>query len=558
MPQYGQQPHQPFGQQQPSAPPQWGQQQWGPPQPPPRKKKLWLWLVPLLVIVVAAGITVPLLLSSSSNGDSASDGGMPAETHTPMPKGRAAAAVTAALRAIDPCALTDVAVARQRGKPDATTIALGPHACFLVASSDYSPGDPGVKVKVGSDSDQLQRYFGAPVTVAGAKAYQYATATNHPSCRLAFPVSFDLTVEFSYELTGGDGDVCPIVRQYAEAAVAKLRNPAAIAPASRPYSAWDGCTLLATALPGDEAKKYRYQPSGSKDPLAGCETYASEAEKVGPKIELFYDTPAELTGQTRSIAGKTVGLTTLGDHCRAEWDAGASGNQNKWFSDVTVQVENSSCDAAATLAEHVMGLATGKPGQTSPATELLYGPNDNDTGARGACADLGVTGGMPDCEPYQKVTLASSPQQIMTDAGHNRNVQCAVFNDAVVALYGKEFVPVTWGSHCFFVDPKHDVMIQVNVDPVNVPGDYGQGSPERRETTIAGKAALTYTDEKKTQYDIYLSPTNDLRARGNLHFQVKGEGGRGKDTPDAYNILPQDAFGKAEKAMTQTVQKYFP
>ncbi len=556
--QYGGMPQQGQGPQQA----QWGQQQWGPAAPPPpRRKKWWLWLVPLIAVVLAAAITAAVVMIGGDppgGSSSASDSGMRPETHTPAPQGRDSAAVTAALRAIDPCALVDPAVARQVGNSGAVTIAKGPHACFLVAGANYEPGDPGVTVKVGEYSEQLLRYFGLPVTIAGAKAYQYSETAKHPTCRLEFPVSFELAIEFSYSLTGGDGDVCPVVRRYAEAAVPRLRNMAAIAPAHRPYSAWDGCTLLATALPGDEAKKYRYRVSGSKDPLAGCETYDSASQKPGPKIEMFYDTPAELTGsQPRSIAGKNVGMTTLGDHCQAKWDGGASGNQNKWFADVTVQVEDSSCDAAAALAERVMGLATGQPGQVAPAKEVLYGPGDNDTGARGACADLAVTGSVPDCEPYQQVALASSPQQIMADAGINRNVQCAVFHDAVIALYGKEFVPVTWGSHCFFVDPKHKLMIQVNVNQKDAAGDYGQGAPGRRETSIAGKAAVEYTNDHQTEYDIYVSPTNDLRAHGNVHLKVEGQPGRGRDMPDAYSTLPPDAVSTAEKAMAQTIEKYF-
>jgi len=542
------------------GPPQFGPPHWGGPVPR-KKKKWWLWLILVLAAVVltlAGMIVVPNLLHSGPKADGPSSEMAP-EKHTPMPQGRDGAAVTAALRAIDPCALLDPEVARQNGIPGATPIALGPHACVMAPTADFEPGDDlGVQVQVGEYRDQGLRYFGAPTIVGGAKAYQYATTESHPTCRLVVPVSFELVVKFSYQLSGGgNGDVCPKVRPYAESAVSKLRNPAAIAPASRPYSAWDGCTLLATTLPGDEAKKYRYQPNGVKDPLAGCETFATEGRDMGPRFEMFYSTPAELHGESRSIAGKTVGMNLLGQDCQAVWNDGPSGNQNKWYATVTVQLSAKNCDTAAALAERMMGLATGKPGQVAPAAELLYAPNDNDTGARGACVDLGVTGGLPDCEPYQPVALASSPQQILADAGQNRNVQCAVFNDAVVALYGKEFVPVTWGAHCFFVDPAHEIMILVNVDPTYVPADYGQGSPGRRETTIAGKAAVVFTDEKKTSYDIYLSPSNDLRARGNLHFQVEGKGGRGKDMPDAYNILPPDAFAKAEKAMTQTVEKYF-
>ncbi|SFQ29045.1 hypothetical protein [Amycolatopsis rubida] len=578
VPQYGHQPHHQFGPQhfgpqhfgpqqfgpQQFGPQQFGPQQFGPqqfrqhpggraaPPPTPPRKKRWLWLVPTLVIVLAAAIAVPSLLGS---GD-APNGGTQPEQHTPAPAGRDTAAVTAALRAIDPCALADTAGARKRGTPDATAFAIGPHACVLAASPRYVSADAGVTVRVGALSDQLQRYAGTPTVLAGAKAYQYSAPGDRPTCRLVLPVSFELAVEVSYTGPAGAGEACAVLRPYAEAAVAQLRHPASIPPANRPYAAWDGCTLLAAALRGD-ATKYEYQPLGA-DPLAGCATHPAGAPDPGPALELFYDTPTELSGQPRSIAGKTLGLKQLGDQCHAVWDDGPSGAQNRWVADVTVKVSARTCDAAAALAERVIGLAAAKPsGQAPPATELLYAPDDHDTNARGACVDLGVPFAMPDCEPYQPVALAPSPQQIMTDAARNRNVACAAFHDAVTAVYGSKFVPVTWGRHCFFVDSAHELAIRVNVTPEDAPGGYGQDAPDRRETVIAGKAAVVYTDDKKTTCDIYLSPTNDLQAPGNLHVQAKAGSGRGKYAPDPYPPLPQDGFAKAESIMAQTVEAHF-
>jgi hypothetical protein len=535
---------------------------------------MWWWLAPLLVLVVAAAVVVLLTLndgddaaSGRETGESAQDGGrggqeVPAEEKVPRPKDRDAAAVAAALRELDPCKVLDLEVAKRRGKPNVVTIPTGPHSCFLAPGPDLSPGDAGgIEVRVGARSDVLLRYSGVPTVIGGAKAYEYAENTDSSSdCRVVIPVSAVLAVEVGYSELGDAGDLCPVVRQYAEGTVGKLRNPdaAAFTETTRPFSAWDGCLLLRTALGEAAAGTYTYEPNSHGDPLGGCVAHDNDADEM-LSLEISYTDDALLTGaQNRQLAGKSVTLDDRGESCSARWDHGGNGNTNKWYAITPVYLLAQNCDKAAALAEKVITFAgQNPPAGTAPQRPLLFGPEENDTASLGACADLGTTGGEEDCQPYQQVPVPESPDDIVAAAEENRHVQCAVFADAIAGTFGKQFKPVAWGAHCFFVDTEHEVRIRVNVDAVNVPSDYGVGSlyTDRENTEIAGKAAVTFWDESRTAFEIYLSPSDDIGARGNLHIAVESMGGRGDlGSPEA---LPQEQADQGTEAMTQVVETYF-
>lgn len=434
-------------------PPQWQNQSpgaWPAPgysAPPPKRRGPWLWLVPMLAVVVAAAVVVPLVLTggdehdppaATGKGDSSPRAGDPVEVpaegeKTPRPKDRDSQAVAEALRLLDPCKLLDLGVAKKRGRPNAVTIPKGPTECQLVSSRDYDPTfDPGLKLTVGVESEDLTRYAAAPLTLAGGKAYEIADRSeSSSSCLVQIPVSFERAIELYYSLLE-KADLCPIVRQYAAGTIAKLRNPDAVSVAGRKSS-------------------------------------------------------------------------------------------------------------------------------TKPQRPLVYGPDENDTGAVGACVDFGVTGGLEDCEPYHDVPVPTKPEEIMAAPRVNRNVQCAVFNDAIEAAFGKGFAPITWGAHCYFVDPTHVVAIRVNVDPANPPSDYGHGRlySDRAETTIAGLAAVTFWDERRSEFDIYVSPNNNVGQPGNLHISLDARGGRGKLAADLDATLSAEQVDQATQVMSQVVTRYF-
>ena len=485
----------------------------------------------MLVLVVAAAVVVPLVLTDGEDaaagpgtGESGADPEVPAETKVPRPKDRDPAAVAAALRQLDPCKLLDLEVAKRRGKPNVATIPTGPHSCFLAPGPDQAPGDGGgIAVQVGARSDVLLRYSGVPTAIGGAKAYEYTENTDSSSdCRVVIPVSAVLAVEVGYSELGDAGDLCPVVRQYAEGTVGKLRDPdaAAFTDTTRPFSAWDGCLLLRTALGEAAAGTYTYEPNSHGDPLGGCVAHDNEADEM-LSLEISYTDDALLTGaQNRQLAGKSVTLDDRDESCSARWDHGGNGNTNKWYAVTPVYLSAKDCDMAAALAEKVITFAgQNPPAGAAPQRPLLFGPEENDTASLGACADLGITGGEEDCQPYQEVPVPESPDDILAAADENRHVQCAVFADAIAETFGKQFRPVAWGAHCFFVDTEHEVRVQVNVDPANVPSDY------------------------------------DIGARGNLHIAVESTGGRGDlGTPEA---LPQEQADRGTEAMTQVVETYF-
>ncbi len=413
--------------------------------PPAGRRKRWPWL--LLVVAAAAAVAVPLVLvggddqqqpqpgTVTERGDSSTPAGVPEQPEkTPRPKDRDPDAVAAALRQLDPCKLLDLGVAKKRGRPDAVTIRKGSSECQLVSSPDYDPAfDPGLKLRVGVDSDQITRYSTTPLTLAGSKAYEQASSDTEKfsSCSVLIPVSFVRAIELSYMLLD-KAELCPIVRQYAAGTVAKLRNPDAVA-----------------------------------------------------------------------------------------------------------------------VADH--------EGDVEPQRPLLYGADENDTGAVGDCVDLPVSGGLKDCEPYHEVRVPPKPDDIMAAPSINQNVQCAVFEDAVQNVFGKDFSPVTWGEHCFFVDPTHVIDIRVNVDAGNRPSDYGRGRlySDREETEVAGLPAVTFWNERKSEFDIYLSPNDNLDQAGNLHIALNAHGGRGTLASSLDATVTQEQITQATEVMTQVVDAYF-
>ena len=206
-----------------------------------------------------------------------------------------------------------------------------------------------------------------------------------------------------------------------------------------------------------------------------------------------------------------------------------------------------------------VSVADPQGGGVAPQRPLLYGPNDNDTGAVGACVDFGATGGLADCEPYHDVPLPTKLDEILAAAGDNRNVQCAVFKEAVERVFGTDFSPITWAAHCYFVDPTHVFDINVNVDPNNRPSDYGRGDlyAGREETEIAGMAAVTFWTSGRGEFEIYLSPHDDLGSSGNLHIRIGAQGGRGDEITDLDQTITAEQAEQAREVMTQVVEEYF-
>ncbi|GAB3460346.1 hypothetical protein GCM10027436_67710 [Actinophytocola sediminis] len=491
--------------------------------------------------MLLAAVLVPIQLADSDDdaGDRAASAEqttkvtVPTETRTPRPAGRDMEAVTAALRVLDPCQLPGVEFARSQGLPEATAMRTGPHSCRLHADASYSPGvvEKGVKVRVGTHYVHIARYLAAPVTIGDAKAYQEIRGEE---CRVVVPVSTVRAIEFAHE---GDErtDPCVTTRRFAEAAVAKLGDPDSVAmdPASYPYARWDGCTLLARAL-GAEAKTLTFEPDGVQDPFAGCSGRpAPQSGGHGSRLAITYESAPDPVGPTQQLAGKAVEVLESSESCTASWDNGPSGTAHKWFATTVVELTVGDCEAVPAMVKQVVALASDRPADATPQRPLLYGPDDNDTATKGACVHFS-NGNDDDCEPYQEVDLDGTPAEILAVADANRHGQCAVFADAIEAGFGPAYTAVTWAVHCFFVEPKHELVIRVNVSAGGwgtAPSGYGQGDlfRDRRVTEIAGLPAVTFWDSDGSTFDVYVSPHDNLSAPGNLHIGLETQPPRGSD-----------------------------
>ncbi|MEU3269969.1 DUF3558 family protein [Saccharomonospora sp. NPDC006951] len=516
--------------------------------------------------LMVAGCSTTTSGTAFKAGEAPQDGGPAAEESGPgpAPDPRDAQAVDEALRQLDPCLLFDMDVAEKRiGEPGTTATPRGPHACMLTPAGEYEPGGEPLNVQVGAPVDHMTRYTGKPVDIGGVTGYElrdYGESRNH--CILTIPVSFSRGIEFDYSFA--DSDTCPIVAEYATAAVKKLQDPDTLKldQQSRPFSQWDGCTFLRTLL-GDESEQYRFAPNRGYDPFASCETFPSDPSDYSqtPVLSVRYNTVGDSPlGDPTDIAGKTVFVYQQSSGCKATWAQTDSQTGNEHLKDLEFELEAGDCDAASSLAEKAIGLVDqAPPPNDNVQRPLLYGPDERDTGEKGACEHFGAPNNREECAPYEDdVTVPQGKQAIIDASGEDNRVQCAVFRDAIREIYGEEFEPLTFGAHCIFVEETHSVAVTVNVSPAYPAGDYGTDESlytGRQETEFGGKQAVSFYDSGKTSYDIYLSPDNDVSAHGHVHIGVELLPERGVLAGERKS--DPEMLAKADEVMTKVVEQYF-
>jgi len=564
-PQYPQQP--PYG---PGGQP-WPQAYPGGSPPKKSRKGLWIGLSIGLVVVLAIVIGVVVM---AANGKS--DAPVAANQQVPQgPPDRDAQAITAALRQLDPCKLLDLESARARGVSQAVTFATGPHACTMATDPGWTTSYTSkIWVMVGTENSFGNRYLEKPVTLGGAKAYELRqdSGSSNRSCVLDIPVSHTRAISLHLDsdlVTDPKYGSCGIVERYGTAAIAKLANPDALSmdTSQRPMAAWDGCAML-TKLLGADAGKYRMIPDGSSDLFSGCRAIDDKDRQTqgSPALQAKYDRwmPGRTDNLTQ-VGGKDAIVTQQGDSCFVQWNQGPTGVNNVWLSNLVMKIEGrQGCAATQRTAEQAMQLVGQAPNDVTakPQRPLLYGPDDNDTGSVGACVDFANGESNSGCVPYTGGVKVPKTFEDAASASHiNKAVQCEAFQDAVRAAFGDTLKPVTWGEHCFFVEPTHTLILTVDIDGADAPQPYGTGGVyrDRQVRQVGGKQSVTYWDKTKSAYDVYYSPYNDLGRNGNLHIEVEAKPPRGESGADAAITVPLDP-AKAqlvEQVIAQVAQKYF-
>lgn len=371
---------------------------------PPRKTRRGLWLALGGVVMLALGAITAVVCGGDDSGPAPATPVRSAENTEPVlhgPPDRDPAAVVAALRGIDACALFDVNAARSGVNPRAVTMPSGPHACLLAVDEKWTPAYPSrLTIEVGADDDADFRYLEKVLTVGGAKGYEYSDDETRRECLVDLPVSFSLSVRLDLEAEVAKDvryDACVVVEHYAASVVARLSTSEGRTNlGQRFFAAWDGCSFLARLLAAD-AGAYTFEANGHDDPFSGCKTTGTN-RSPGPELEVTYSKwYAEPGERPTRIAGKAA-MINSGARCEIRWNQGTTGNANEWFGSVIFALKADDCATTQRLATEAIALAGGAPddGGTKAQRPLLYAPGENDTGKVGPCVDLIL----PDCVPY--------------------------------------------------------------------------------------------------------------------------------------------------------------
>jgi hypothetical protein len=501
--------------------------------------------------VVAILLTLSACTTTVSGTAKVSDSGQ--QQKAPRPPDRDEQGVTAALRQLDACKLIAGFVRTHAGT---AAIPNGPHSCLLSGKADYTPGDESLTVSVGDKFDHGDRFMMKPLDVDGVKAYLLDTSTgNDASCQVTIPVSFERGVSVTFDL-GGKVDACKVAQNVAKSVVAGLRAPDqnALDATTRPFALWDGCAFIHALLDAGT-----YEPEGTPDPLSGCQN--TDASVIFEVSYTIWDTTGKAGLQ--QVAGKPASLSPRpSGGCTSEWDQGPSGTGNKWLGEAVFHFSSGEdCAAAAAIVQKAIVLASQPPpaDPAKPVRPLFYLTSEPDEAPPGACLDFAASSS-DDCQPYQEVAVPQDTEQKMTLPLTNKNVQCAMFNAAVKAVFGPSLQPLTWAAHGFYVEPTHTLEIMVDVDSQDAPAPYGMGDnlyTDRQITQIAGKQAVTFFSGDNSAYDVYVSPYNDLNRKGNLHIELRTHPARG----DGQTItVPLDSAkpAQANQVMAQVVRTYFP
>ncbi|WP_433709423.1 hypothetical protein ACQP2U_23280 [Nocardia sp. CA-084685] len=546
------------------------------PMPRSPKKPKWPWISLGLVVLMVFGVAGVLLVThANKNGTTSADQGQ-ASVETGPPD-RDTQAVMAALRQLDACALLDLNIAKSRGLPDATLIPSGPHSCMMATDGQWQPSSPArLRLSVGTYDDFGLRYNEKPIIVGDMKAYEMRqdSGTSNRNCTVRLPISFTFAIALNVDsdlIKDPNYDACVPAEAYAAGVVTKLSDPDAHAvdAARQPFSAWDGCAFM-TKLVGQGADSYRFVPNGAADPLSGCRALSKDpkaAIETGLSLETKYDKSAPgRSEKATQIGGKDATINQGRSTCDVSWNQGETGVTNVWFSSLVFTVRAKDCNSAQQFATQAIHLAGQHPNDniSKPQRPLLYRPDENDTGSVGACVDFTNAGSNAGCAPYRGgVTVPKSFEAAANASRNNQGTQCEAFHDAVKAAYGDALAPVTWAAHCLFVEPTHTFVVMADIDGANRPDNYGKGGgtySDRQVTQIGGKPAVTFWDAKKSSYDVYYSPYDDIGRAGNLHIKIEAYPARGDlSTNKPITAILDPAKAKlAEQVIAQMVQKYFP
>ena len=465
--------------------------------------------------LAGACVVAALSLVGCSSGDpktteTTSSGARPSSAEAPSDRDEAA--VLAALRQLDFCAVLTAAQPASAAKP----VASEPFSCGIEG------GSVGV-VQMGFDSRLKlpMRAFG------GAKAYVDFSKSDR--CQVDLPISFELVLEFDVDRTGaGCGRH---VDEFVAAAVEALGDPATVSADAK----WDACSALDEAL-GD----------AETDALIPASAFVGGAcERWEPslaQLDFGYTNPIIGDSRTATVGGVPVAVqeddSTGQNAC---WMAWRSGPTDQW-----VGVAAAGCAETKTLAASVMKVLATAPPRVEPQQPLLYGADEPDSPFRGACAHLEPNLAKR-CAPFEEVPVPEGKDAILRAAEADADVHCAVARDAIAEHFGARLVPVTIDDgDCYFVEPERQVQIRFQLA-----SDSIGGVPDVfkvHDARIAGHPG--YIADGQRAYEVWVAMSDDPGENGSVELSVDGGPASRNAGP------PDDAKTKVDRTINDILRRY--
>ncbi|MDN5856764.1 MAG: hypothetical protein L0K86_28805, partial [Actinomycetia bacterium] len=476
-----------------------------------------------------------------------------------IPEDRAADAVESALGRLDACALIDPrGVDVKRFSASSELEAQSPHSC-AVTNGEYED----VSVTLGVELSTEDRFTNKVTSLGGAKAYILG-ADKNTFCRVALPVSFTHTIEFRGSSSGVDSHACATVKSFAAAAAERLDDPDSV-ELGRDRARQTACNILRPAIDLKRGTEIRY----GSDFLSGmdrCEAWESPKADdmfvpVSPNAYLSIEYGEPTADYYEEDFGTIAGRQIHGDSsagCVLAWDERKPPSSVADGDVAQFRVSSTSCKKSERLVSDITTVIDQDRVKSSgaPQRPVLYEPDEADSPAVGACADIS-TFEESDCEPYADADAPSTGEQTIDEAAADPNVNCAIAQDAVQEHFGADMRPVTavYGADasgkpryaCGFVEESHALQVWVvaSEDPMNqTPGSEIDGHPTHDVTTVS---------EGTRQMWVAL---DDPERPGHLFAEVRvlpsRDHGMYSDSP-----VNEKPLEKLDEAMTDIVSAHF-
>lgn len=470
-----------------------------------------------LAVRVLVGVMAFVLTGCSAGPPTRTEPSTVEHPPAEVPVDRDRAAVIAALRELDLCAVLESVA------PDGTDVEAStsrPFSCALRVGEEFYA--LRVQVEKFDSTDRLH----LPVRdLGGAKAYVGDLADE---CQVSLPVSFRVAIVFHVR-----GECGPAQEMAADAA-AVLANPDPV----RRDAVWDACGAMVAAVEDDD------QVVTSDGVLESC------ADKSGTQFQLTYGKPAS-PREDKWESGVVDGVTvwTAGDDangCRSEWSSGTAPEQDRG-DQIVAAVWALDCESVADLVAELVPVLKEPPQRVAPQRPLLYRFDEPDSPRVGACAYVEDE----PCEPYVEVPVPTGQAEIVRAAEADVNVKCAIAIEAVTTHFGAGMLAVTVPddrlTKCVFVEPERSVQVEVNLwaDPAD---RVTTGRPGHREIELAGHPG--YLRSRNDELDYSLATSTRTDEPGTLRLDVI-------PGPLGGERLAPEIEDKAESVLTDILRKRF-